>query len=229
MQRLSKVIAQSGVASRRAAEKLIFDGKVRVNKKECRIPQTLVCLSKDIIEVEGKRIKAEEEKVYFILNKPTGYLCSRSGAGKKVFELIDDKYRLFSVGRLDKDTSGLLLLTNDGEFSHRIQHPSFEVPKEYLVKTRSEITDEHLKQLGLGTEVEGKWVRPTRVKKVRKGTLKIVVKEGRKHEVRELVKSAKLELISLARIRVGGLELGALSLGQARSLTPLEIEMAQNL
>jgi 23S rRNA pseudouridine2605 synthase len=222
--RLSKALAAAGVASRRACEELIFDGKVTVNGKVTLVPQTLVSFGHDAIAVCGTKINAEEKKVYYILNKPTGYICSSKEGNKKiVLDLFAPlEHRLFTVGRLDRDTSGLLIVTNDGHFANRVIHPSSGITKEYLIKTQQEITHEHLLSISEGTFLEGSWIRPVRVTKVRKGTLKISVKEGKKREVRVLVEKAGLDLLSLERIRIGGLMLGSLPLGVWKEMSDLE-------
>jgi 23S rRNA pseudouridine2605 synthase len=220
--RLSKVLAAAGVASRRKAEELIFNGNVSVNSQVIKVPQTLVDSSNDDIRVFGNSITGVEKKVYFLLHKPTGYICSSKKVGSKkiVLDIFDGlPYRLFTVGRLDRETSGLLIVTNDGHFANEVIHPSKGLAKEYLVKTEQEITQEHLELISQGALVEGAWVRPKKVQKVRKGTLKIVVTEGKKREVRNLVEKAGLNLLSLSRIRIGGLNLGAIPYGSFREMT----------
>ncbi len=219
--RLSKHLAASGVASRRACEELIFAGKVTVNGEIVRIPQTLVD-DRDKILVDGKRVTAAEPKVYYVLNKPAGYVCSsrKNNSTKIVLELFHEvPYRLFTVGRLDKDTQGLLLVTNDGHFANQVIHPSAEINKEYLAKTDAEITPEHLIAISNGTLVEGVFVKPLRVTKVRRGTLKITIGEGKKREVRLLLEAAGLAVKELIRIRIGGLHLGPLAVGSWRPMT----------
>lgn len=224
-QRLSKVLAAAGVASRRACEKLIFDGLVKVNEQIVKVPQTLVDPAVDRVVVYDQPMQQVENKVYYLLNKPVGYICStrRSGQSKLVLDLFQEEgHRLFTVGRLDKDTGGLLIVTNDGHFANQVIHPSANIHKEYLVKTDQEVTHDHLVAIGHGTLVEGKFVKPIRVEKVRRGTLKIVIGEGKKREVRLLLDAASLTIKSLTRIRLGGLLLGALPIGSWRSLTEKE-------
>ncbi|MCH9614732.1 MAG: Ribosomal large subunit pseudouridine synthase B [Chlamydiia bacterium] len=220
-ERLSKVIARAGVTSRRKAEELIFAGKVKVNGKKILVPQTKVALPRDRIEVDGYTLAKEESKVYYVLNKPKGFICSHEGR-KRVYDLLPDTERIFSIGRLDRDTKGLLLFTNDGHFAQEVIHPSANISKEYLVKVNSEVMDEHLKAVSKGTLIEGKWIRPVRVSKVRKGTLKVVVKEGKKREVRLLVENAGLTIYELSRIRIGGLALPKLKEGTFRPMTEKE-------
>ncbi len=220
--RLSKALAAAGVASRRAAEELIFDGRVKVNGQVVYVPQTMVDWQKDTILVDESPIRGEEKKVYFLLNKPHGYICSNTRLGTK--KLVVDLFthlnlRLFTVGRLDRDTTGLLIITNDGFFANKVIHPSSNISKEYLVKTTQEITDIHLKEISKGTYIEDTWIKPVRVEKVRKGTLKVVVKEGKKREVRLLVQNAGLDILELTRIRIGGLRLGPIPEGTFREMT----------
>lgn len=223
-QRLSKVLAAAGVASRRACEELIFARRVKVNGVVVILPQTQVS-DKDRIEVNGKLIEQEEPKVYFMLNKPVGYLCSTRGSpsAKLVLSLFSEvKERLFTIGRLDKNTGGLLLVTNDGHFANKVIHPSSNVCKEYLAKTNDEITEEHLYAMSNGTLVQGTFIKPVKVQKIRRGTIKVTIAEGKKHEVRLLLDAAGLKIISLTRIRIGGLHLGTLPVGSWRPLTERE-------
>ncbi len=220
-QRLSKFLAAAGVASRRACETLIFDGRIKVNATVVLLPQTLVD-EKDTISVNDEPLQAKQAKVYYILNKPTGYICTskKTNQTKIVLELFEEvDARLFTVGRLDKDTQGLLLVTNDGHFANRVIHPSANIHKEYLVKTAQEIESEHLMAIANGTLVEGVFVKPVKVTKVRKGTLKIVIAEGKKREIRHLLEAAGLMIKELTRIRIGGLQLGAIPLGSFRAMT----------
>ena len=223
--RLSKVLAAVGVASRRKAEALIYARQVTVNGKRVLLPEHLVDEEQDEICVQGKVIQKPQAKVYFLLNKPKGMICTslKVGGKKSVLNLFSAmQMRLFTVGRLDQNTTGLLIVTNDGAFTHQVIHPSANIDKEYLVKTREWIQPRHLLSIQEGIVIEGKRVRPCRVKKVRRGTLKIVVKEGKKREVRLLVEKAGLSLISLMRIRIGNLRLGSLKEGTWRVLKERE-------
>ena len=227
LMRLSKALAQAGVASRRASEEFIFAGRVSVNGQVALLPQTLVDPQKDNITVDGKGLSAEK-KVYFLLNKPLGFDCTNkrfSVNSRLVIDIFSHlPQRLFTVGRLDRETTGAIIVTNDGDFSHRLIHPSFDQTKEYVAKTGQEITPEHLERLSEGTRVQGTWITPKMVKKVRRGTVKLSVSEGKKHEVRELLKSAGLTVIELKRIRLGPFILAELPIGGFRPLTQVEIE-----
>lgn len=223
-QRLSKFLAGAGVASRRACEELIFAGKVKVNGQVVRVPQTMVS-SADAISLNDQRVKTVNEKIYYILNKPVGYTCTNAPLGSKkiVLDLFQPlKQRLFTVGRLDRDTSGLLIVTNDGHFAQKVIHPSSNISKEYLVKTDQEITHDHLVSLSEGANVEGVWVKPVKVTKVRRGTVKIAVMEGKKREIRIIVEKAQLDILELKRIRIGGLTLGPIPPGSYKSLSEKE-------
>lgn len=218
------MLASAGVASRRACEELIFAGRVAVNGVVQLLPQTQVDGS-DKLTVDGKPIKGVESKVYYIFNKPQGVICTakKTGKTKIVSDFFQDvQSRLFSVGRLDKDTQGLLLVTNDGHFANQVIHPSADIAKEYLAKTNEEVSPEHLIAISNGTLVEGAYVKPLKVVKVRKGTLKITIAEGKKREVRLLLQAAGLEIEELTRIRIGGLTLGTLPVGSYRPLTERE-------
>ncbi|KAK8555004.1 hypothetical protein V6N13_103737 [Hibiscus sabdariffa] len=241
-QRLSKVLAAAGVASRRGSEELIFNGKVTVNGSVCNAPQTRVDPSKDIIYVNGNRLpKKLPPKVYLALNKPKGfvstlhYICS---SGEKEFrsvlDLFEDylktwdkinpgspKPRLFTVGRLDVATTGLIIVTNDGDFAQKLSHPSSNLTKEYIATIDGEVRKRHLISISEGTEIEGVLCIPDSVELLPKQPdlsrprIRIVVHEGRNHEVRELVKNAGLEMHSLKRVRIGGFRLPAdLGLGK---------------
>lgn len=219
--RLSKALAAAGIASRRACEEIIFEGRVKVNGEIVKIPQTLVDWENDAIKVDEQLIRSEQKKVAYVLHKPFGVICSNVRPGKKmiVTDLFPNSERLFTVGRLDKDTTGLIIVTNDGHLAQKIIHPSSNVIKEYLVKAAQEITAEHLEALSQGARIDDKWVRPASVRKMRRGTFRICLKEGKKHEVRIIAERAGLKILELCRIRIGGLQLGTLPEGAFRPLT----------
>ncbi|KAH9703946.1 putative ribosomal large subunit pseudouridine synthase SVR1 [Citrus sinensis] len=227
-ERLSKVLAAAGVASRRSSEELIFQGQVTVNGSVCNTPQTRVDPARDIIYVNGKRLpKKLPPKVYLALNKPKGYICS---AGEKevksVMSLFDDylkswdkrnpglpRPRLFTVGRLDVATTGLIIVTNDGDFAQAVSHPSSKLQKEYIATIDGAVNKRHLIAISEGTVIEGTHCTPDVVEllppqpDIPRPRIRIVVHEGRNHEVRELVKNAGLKLYSLKRLRIGGFRL----------------------
>ncbi|XP_019426664.1 PREDICTED: uncharacterized protein LOC109335065 [Lupinus angustifolius] len=243
--RLSKVLAASGVASRRSCEELIFDGKVTVNGNVCNTPQTRVDPAKDVIYVNGSRLpKRQPRKVYFALNKPKGYICSSGEKeSKSVIGLFDDYLknwdknhagvpapRLFTVGRLDVATTGLIIVTNDGDFAQKLTHPSTKTSKEYIATIDGSVHKKHLLAISEGTTIEGVHCIPDSVEllprrqDVQRDRLRIVVHDGRKHEVRELVKSAGLEIYSLKRVRIGGFKLPSdLGVGKYIDLNPANL------
>uniref|UniRef100_A0A5B7BJU8 RNA-binding S4 domain-containing protein n=1 Tax=Davidia involucrata TaxID=16924 RepID=A0A5B7BJU8_DAVIN len=235
-QRLSKVLAAAGVASRRSSEELIFEGRVTVNGSVCNTPQTRVDPVRDVIYVNGNRLsKKLPPKVYLALNKPKGYICSSGEKEtKSVTSLFDDylkswdkrnpgkpKPRLFTVGRLDVATTGLIIVTNDGEFAQKISHPSSNLSKEYIATIDGAVNKRHLIAISKGTVIEGVHCTPDVVElipqqpDISRPRLRIVVHEGRNHEVRELVKDAGLQIHALKRVRIGGFRLPAdLGLGK---------------
>lgn len=221
--RLSKYLQQAGVASRRHADELIFSGQVKINGKVVDTPFTPV-LPDDKVSVNGKLIQPEDQKVYFLLNKPRGYLCTSAPGSKRVIDLFSHlPYRLFTVGRLDKETEGLIIVTNDGDFANKVIHPSSNIDKEYVAKVDVPLTDLHLKTIAKGTVVEEVFVKPLSVQKMNSRLVKIVVGEGKKREVRILLADAGLETIELTRTRIGPLKLGRLAVGDFRELNPDEL------
>ncbi|XP_031503236.1 putative ribosomal large subunit pseudouridine synthase SVR1, chloroplastic isoform X2 [Nymphaea colorata] len=227
-QRLSKVLAAAGVASRRGSEELIFDGRVTVNGSVCKSPQTRVDHFRDVIYVNGNRLaKKLPPKLYFAVNKPKGYICSSGEKESKLVLSLFDEYwkswaktnpgtpkpRLFTVGRLDVATTGLLIVTNDGDFAQTLTHPSSQLTKEYIAAIEGNVNKRHLQAISEGTVIDGIHCRPDSVELLpaqphnSRPRVRIVVHEGRNHEVRELVKSAGLKLYSLKRVRIGGFRL----------------------
>lgn len=229
-QRLSKVLAAAGIDSRRACEQLIFDGRVKVNGQIALLPQTMVSLEKDKLLVDGEPVKQADTKVYYLLNKPAGYLCSAtrpSPTSKLVPDLFyNQEQRLMTIGRLETEATGLVIVTNDGSFVQRAAHPMACSSKEYVIKSREEISLEHLCALSHGTIIDGAFVKPVAVKKVRRGTLKLIIIESKKRVVSTLVESVGLTLIEIKRVRIGNIHLGHLPIGAWRPMTPQEVESA---
>lgn len=230
MERLQKVIAQAGIASRRKAEELIANGKVKVNGKVVTELGTKVDPLKDNIEVNGKQIK-QEKLVYILLNKPKGYITTADDPQNRpiVFDLIRDiPQRLHSVGRLDFDTAGLLLLTNDGDLTYKLTHPKFEKEKIYLVRVKGRITQKVIKNLERGVELEDGKTAPAKVKLVKLkrdfSLLKLTIHEGRNRQIRRMMETVGFPVIYLKRIQLGPLTLGNLKTGQYRNLTQKEIK-----
>lgn len=236
IERLQKFMAHSGVASRRKCEELIRAGKVKVNGKVIQELGTKVDTQKDIVEVLGKQIKSDEAKVYFLLNKPRGILSSvRDDRGRKtVVSLIKDPgVRLYPVGRLDYNTEGLLLLTNDGELTNRLIHPRYKVDKTYFAQVKGIPDKIKLDKLREGIDLEDGKTNPAEVKllKVDKdiSDLEITIHEGRNRQVRRMFDSIGHPVLRLKRIKFGFLNLGKLKPGEYRRLTPREVERLYNL
>ncbi len=223
--RLQKFLAKAGVCSRREGERLIAAGRVRVNGSVVREMGTRVDPEADRVEVDGRPIAVKEKPVYILLNKPKGYISSCRHEGEPiVVELVPVRERVFPVGRLDKDSTGLLLLTNDGRIHHRLAHPSFDHEKEYVVETRHEISDAALKQMAGGIEIDGKQTRPAEVRRESKNRFRIILREGRKRQIRRMVDAVENEVKSLHRVRMAGLSIGSLPEGKWRYLKEREVQ-----
>lgn len=236
MERLQKVIAHCGVASRRKAEELILAGKVKVNGKIVVELGTKVT-SSDTIEVEGVKIEGEN-KVYFLLYKPTGVISAVSDDKKR--KVVTDflpyvKERIYPVGRLDYDTSGLLLLTNDGEFANLLTHPKYEVHKTYVARVKGLVSRESLRILERGVKLEDGVTAPARAKVVsadktkNKTIVEITIHEGRNRQVRRMFDAIGHPVQKLKRENYAFLHLGGLGTGDSRELTPHEVKKLRAL
>lgn len=233
--RLQKVLAQSGVASRRKSEELISQGVVKVNGKivtEMGVKVT----KKDLIEVNGIPL-TREKNVYFLLYKPRGVISAVSDdKGRKVVTdlLPGVKERIFPVGRLDYDTSGLLLLTNDGEFMNKITHPKNEVAKVYAAKVKGLPNQKDLRELEKGVKIDGRKTAPakawilSRDKKAETAIVELTIHEGRNHQVKKMFDAIGFPVMKLKRERLGSLDLSGLSPGQYRSLSAREVKELMN-
>ena len=235
MERLQKFIAESGYASRRKSEELIREGKVKVNGKVITELGTKVD-SKDMVEIDGVTL-SKEDKVYYVLNKPRGVVCTASDekGRKTVVDLIDTNERIYPVGRLDYDTTGILLLTNDGEFANSITHPKNEIDKVYIAKVKGIVKAEHIIPLEKGVMVNGYKTAPAKVKlrKVDKekkvSMVEVTIHEGKNHEVKKMFEYVGLEVLKLKRERIAFLNLNGLNSGEYRRLTPKELKELYNL
>lgn len=231
MERLQKVIASSGITSRRKAEELIVNGKVKVNGKVVTELGTKVD-SKDTIEVNNKIIE-KEEKEYYLLNKPRGVITSTSDDKGRttVVDLIDTNSRIYPVGRLDYDTTGALLLTNDGEFANILTHPKNNIDKVYLAKLNGIIKGEQINKLKDGVMLDNVLIKPSRVKLKKTDPVKntsmveITIHEGKNHEVKRLFESVGFLVDKLTRERIGIFNLEGLKSGEYRKLTLKEVQI----
>lgn len=225
MMRLQKYLSMAGVCSRRTGEDYIQAGRVKVNGEVVTELGTRVDPEKDRVAVDGKIVRAEDEKIYIMLNKPPGYITSRSHRGEKiVFDLIDIRERLNPVGRLDRDSTGLLLLTNDGPLQNRLIHPSYDHEKEYAVETQAPISDTDLENLSRGVVIENRKTRSARITRVAASAFRIILKEGRKRQIRRMVEAVGNRVKTLHRIRMASLHLGNLKQGRWRHLTKDEVK-----
>ena len=229
--RLQKYLADSGVASRRKSEELIADGKVRVNGRIAQIGDK-VDPKRDSVTVNGRKIAKGGDYVYLMLNKPRGYVTTMSDEmdRKCVAELVADVgKRVYPVGRLDRDSEGLLLITNDGEFANAMTHPSRHIPKTYRVSVRPRISEEKLTVLTSSLMIDGRKTLPADVRIVGseedRSVLEIVLYEGRNRQIRRLCEEAGLDTVRLKRIAVGQLKLTGLRPGEYRSLTRDEVSL----
>lgn len=228
--RLQKYMAESGIASRRKSEELIAAGKVKVNGKVASIGDK-VDPNKDKVEVAGQKVQKETELRYIMLNKPRGFITTMSDEmdRKCVAELVSDiPVRVYPVGRLDKDSEGLLLLTNDGEFANNMTHPSRHVPKTYRVTVRPGINEDILSNLMTGIMIDGKMTLPADVRVLsqepNRVVLEIVICEGRNRQIRKMCEDQGLEVARLKRVAIGSVKLGMLKQGDWRDLTPQELK-----
>ncbi|CAM3402419.1 pseudouridine synthase [Streptococcus pluranimalium] len=234
--RINKYIAHAGVASRRKAEELIKKGLVTINGKTVTELATTV-KSGDLVEVEGSPIY-NEEKVYYLLNKPRGVISSVSDekGRQTVVDLLPQvKERIYPVGRLDWDTSGLLLLTNDGDFTDKMIHPRNEIDKIYVARVKGIATKEILRPLTRGVVIDGKKTKPARYNIIKveadknRSVVELIIHEGRNHQVKKMFESVGLLVDKLSRTRFGALDLTGLRPGESRRLNKKEVSQLHNM
>lgn len=236
MERLQKVIADAGVTSRRKAEDLIINGKVRVNGEVVKTLGVKVS-GNDIVEVNGVMLQNEKVKKYYLLNKPRGVISSAHDEKNRptVVQYIDTDARIYPVGRLDYDTTGLILLTNDGELANRLAHPRNKIPKTYIAKIEGLLNKDDIERLKSGIMIDGRKVAvedfKIRDKDFDKKTslVEVTIVEGRNHIVKKMFESLKHPVIRLSRIKIAFLEIGKLKSGQYRELTIKEIKKLYSL
>jgi len=229
-ERLQKLISQAGITSRRAAEELILNGRVTVNGTVITELGSKADPAVDRVAVDGKPLLFSEKHLYILLNKPTGYITALKDSQDRplVTDLLKGvEERVYPVGRLDYNTEGLLLLTNDGDWANRLMHPRHEVEKEYHVRVRGKVLEQQLKRMAGGVELEDGVTAPATVRMVKSSDLNdwisVTIHEGRNRQVRRMCEVVSLSVVRLRRVRYGSLELGALKPGQFRYLTDGEV------
>ena len=221
--RLQKFLSAAGVCSRRQGEELITSGRVQVNGKIVTELGVKVDPDLDCIIVDGQTATVEKKLIYIVLNKPKDYVTSCRHPGEKiVLELVDIPERVYPIGRLDKDSTGLLLLTNDGRIHYQLTHPSFDHEKEYEVTVAQPITDGALRKMAKGLPMMASKTRPARVRRISARRFRIVLQEGKNRQVRRMVRKMGNQVTRLNRIRVADIRLGGLSPGAWRYLTEKE-------
>ncbi|HEX5646366.1 MAG TPA: pseudouridine synthase [Nitrospira sp.] len=234
--RLQKLIAGTGLSSRRKAEQLIVSGRVTVNGKVVTELGTKVDPACDHVKVDGKHLTAAQPFVYLMLNKPKHVMSTLDDPGGRptVKDFLRGvSVRVFPVGRLDFDSEGLMLLTNNGDLAQALLHPRYHVPKTYLIKVKGVLTDEEIRELERGVKLEDGMTGPAQVKKVSKAEanswLEITIREGRKHQVKRMLESVGHPVIRLTRVKMGSLALGRLAPGEFRFLTDREANALREL
>ena len=229
--RLQKVLAQAGIASRRAAEIMIEEGRIEVNGKLVTEQGRRVDPERDVIRVDGSRIPPPRRHIYAVLNKPRGVVCTMDDPEGRptVAEYLGQhsRERLFHVGRLDTDTEGMLLLTNDGDFAQRMMHPSYELTKTYVAEVEGFVQNATLKKLAKGITLEDGWVKPDHVKlgirTEQRTMVTVVLHEGRNRIVRRMFDAVGHPVRTLARTQIGPMRMGQLRTGEIRDLTRDEL------
>lgn len=223
--RLQKFLSGAGICSRRRGEKYIKAGWVKVNGKIVTELGVKVDPEKDLVEVDHDAIRSDITSIYIALNKPKGYVSSCDQPGEKiVLDLLGISERVYPIGRLDKDSTGLILLTNDGQLHHRLSHPSFQHEKEYVVTVAKPIPDGALHKLASGVPMMGTRTHPARVKRISGRRFRIVLQEGKNRQIRRMVRKVGNQVVGLKRIRIANIKLGQLPLGNWRYLTQKECE-----
>lgn len=229
--RINKYIAHCGVCSRRSAEDLVLNNKIKVNGEIINDLTYKVDIKKDKVTYNNKIIFLVEEKYYFLLNKPIGYTCTNKSKynDKLIFDLINIDTKLFSIGRLDKDSRGIIIITNDGEIYNNVIHPRQEIYKEYIVKLNKKISNNDIKQLENGVNIGGYLTNPSILKIIDDNKVSIKINEGKNRQIRRMFKQLGYEVIDLNRISIGKINLDSLEIGKYRKLTNKEIKYLKNL
>lgn len=231
--RVQKIISESGYCSRRKAEELISAGQVKINGRPCKLGDRALP-GKDVVTVDGEKIISSRQMkyIYLMLNKPRGYVTTMSDEMDRrcVMDLLQNvPERVYPIGRLDRNSEGLLLFTNDGKFANDIMHPSKHISKTYRVTVRPNITEEQLVQLSEGVVIDGKKTLPANITVLahepERVVLQMVIREGRNRQIRKMCEAVGLEVARLRRIGIGPVKLGMLKPGAYRELTAQELKM----
>ncbi len=228
--RINKYIALSGFCSRRKADELIEQNRVTINKSFAKIGD--IVNDGDIVKLDGERIKLKDNQYeYYILNKPKRVICSSDDKFGRTtaISLIKSNKRLFTYGRLDYLTEGLIIISNDGDLYNHIMHPSHKLYKSYIARLDKEMTEEHIEIIRRGVVIDGYRTAPAKVKKISKTEIRIAIFEGKNRQIRKMVEILGYNVRTLKRVKVGELVLGNLPLGQYRSLTADEIKYLKSL
>ncbi len=227
--RLNKFIADAGICSRRKADEMIKEGRVTVNKQEAIIGMEIT--PEDVVRVDGERIRVNVVHEYYMLNKPKRVLCSNEDKfGRQLaIDYIKSKKRLFTYGRLDYMTEGLIIISNDGEVYNHVMHPRKKLYKSYIAKLDREIEEKDMDALKYGVVIDGKRTAPAKVKRIDKKEIRIAIFEGRNRQIRKMVEILGYTVNSLKRVKIGELSLGNLQVGDYRKLTEEEIKYLKSL
>lgn len=232
--RINKFLSENGVASRRAADKMIEDGRVEINGKTATLGEDVAYT--DVVKVDGNTVGHDTKLVYYVMNKPKGYVCTvKDDKGRKtVMDLLPaGAGKVVPVGRLDYDTEGLLILTNDGALTYRLTNPKSEIPKTYLAKIEGGVTEAQLNRIRPGIEIDGRMTKKCKIKIVETNKnytkIHITITEGRNREIRKMFEAIGKNVEFLKRIKIGEFELHGLDRGQVRKLTEEEVFYLSNL
>lgn len=236
-ERLQKYMARCGIASRRKCETLITEGKVKVNNSYVNELGVKVIPGVDIVEYNGKVIVPEENKVYLMLNKPEGYITSLSDekGRKTILDLVNVDERVFPIGRLDYDSSGLLLMTNDGDIYNKIIHPRVKIQKKYIAVVKGRFTEDQMKSFENGVDIGGYVTANAEIKEIsfssdsNTSVVEIGIHEGKNRQIRKMCSAFNHDVLSLKRISVGNIKLGYLKKGEYRELTKRELDYINSL
>ncbi len=234
--RINKFLAKCGLGSRRKVEDYILEGKVSVNSIVITDLSYKVNPESDLVRYNGKLVRISKSTIYIMLNKPRGYVVTKSDEfnRKTVYDLVPEELKdLNPIGRLDKESEGLLLLTNDGDFANKIIHPRYKLPKTYYVKVKGKISDDKIDKLKNGVEIEKKMTKPALVFLIEaneiEAYMKMIISEGRKRQIRLMLKAVNCEVIELKRTQIGDVSLGNLPQGMWRYMLPKEVLSLLNM